>query len=59
MVMPFFMEKKLRYQQIIKWTANILTLLDHNYGRWERKNHWLRKTGMEIGRNVAIDHGFE
>ena len=47
-----------RSRQLLKWLANLLTPTRHDYRLWERKNRLLRLTGMEIGGNVAIDHGF-
>jgi acetyltransferase-like isoleucine patch superfamily enzyme len=45
-------------KQIYKKIANFFTPTHHNYALWNRKNSWLRKAGMEIGRNVAIDQDF-
>lgn len=38
--------------------ANWITPLTHDYSGWERKNRILRKCGLSIGENVAIDRGF-
>lgn len=56
--MHTFRVSNARWRQLLKWWANLLTPTQHNYGLWERKNKWLRRTGMEIGSNVAIDRGF-
>lgn len=45
-------------KKINKWIANLLTPSTHNYNKWEKKNLFLRKTGINIGQNVAIDKGF-
>ena len=42
---------------INKKLANFYTPNYHNYNLWERKNKFLRKCGMNIGHNVAIDEG--
>lgn len=45
-------------RRLLKWLANMLTPVCHDYGKWERKNRLLRLVGINIGNNVAIDHGF-
>ena len=50
-----------RYPQLrrfLRWVANILTPIGHDYRKWERKNRLLRLTGIDIGENVAIAHSF-
>ena len=42
----------------LKWISNFLTPTNHNYLLWEKKNRMLRRAGMKIGINVAIDRGF-
>lgn len=43
---------------VLKCLANLLTPTRHDYSLWERKCSVLRRTGMNIGANVAIDRGF-
>lgn len=45
-------------KKINKWIANLLTPSTHNYKKWDDKNCFLRKAGINIGKNVAIDRGF-
>lgn len=50
--------KNLYLARVYKKIADFLTPLKHDYKQWERKNRWLRRAGIEIGRNVAIGRGF-
>ncbi len=43
---------------MLKWVADQLTPMQHEPSGWGRKNWWLRKAGLHIGRGVAIDYGF-
>ncbi len=52
------LENKLFYHKVVKWIANTFTPSYHNYSKWERKNWWLRKTGIRIGKRVAIGQDF-
>ncbi|MCX6175428.1 MAG: hypothetical protein NTZ27_11805 [Ignavibacteriales bacterium] len=47
-----------KYRKLCKVIANFLTPVQHDWSKWERKNGWLRKTGMKIGKKVVIDHNF-
>ena len=53
---------KFRRKIIYKFIANLLSpggsvLADSRFSVWERKNWWLRKAGIKIGKGVIIDHG--
>ncbi len=41
-------------RRFLKWVANIMTPMNHDYRRWERKNKLLRLAGLDIGERVAI-----
>lgn len=43
---------------LFKYLANLMTPTRHDYNLWERKNRLLRKTGIAIGKNVAINENF-
>ena len=43
---------------IYKKLANFYTPKYHDYNLWEKKNKYLRKLGINIGKNVAIDESF-
>lgn len=45
-------------RKVIRKIADLITPVEHVESKWERKNKLLRLTGMRIGNNVAIDHGF-
>jgi acetyltransferase-like isoleucine patch superfamily enzyme len=45
-------------KRIYKNLANFYTPCIHDYILWERKNKFLRKCGITIGNNVAIDQDF-
>jgi acetyltransferase-like isoleucine patch superfamily enzyme len=52
-----------RKRVIYKKIANYLTPCSSNIpqpgdSQWERKIWWLKKAGLQIGKNVVIDHGF-
>lgn len=46
-------------RQAFQWIANLMTPFHHDPKAWERKNWWLRKTGMRIGTGVALGPGFQ
>jgi len=56
--MHTFSSKKSIVKNFFKCIANCLTPNEHSYKKWEKKNKFLRKAGINIGKNVAIDHGF-
>jgi len=45
-------------KELYKKIADFFTPTHHDYKLWNRKTKWLRKSGMNIGKNVAIDSGF-
>jgi len=45
-------------KEIYKKIANYLTPDYHDYKLWNRKNDWLKKSGMSVGKDVAIDMNF-
>lgn len=58
--MNTFLSQKALYHRACKKIADFLTPHHHDYKLWERKNIWLRKTGMNISqRGVAIGYGFQ
>lgn len=48
-----------RLTNIYKFMAELATPEAHIPWRWELKNRFLRKLGVQIGQGVAIDNGFE
>lgn len=46
-------------RKIYKWIANLVTPAGSDLTAWERKNRWLRRAGMHIGRGAAIDCDFQ
>ena len=53
-----------RYRLLIKKIANFITPIEVSlnivkWNKWERKNKLLRLSKINIGKNVAIDRGFE
>ena len=43
---------------VCKAIADLVTPRGAELEKWERKNRWLRRTGMRIGIGVAIDYDF-
>ncbi len=56
--MHTFIASKAYYRKFCKLIANFLTPVEHVWHKWEHKNVWLRRAGINIGKNVAIDYGF-
>lgn len=48
------------YRNNCKRIANFLapTPLNTDLTKWEKKNKWLRRAGIKVGKGVAIDHSF-
>lgn len=44
---------------MLKMCANLLTPRRNSRRGWDRKNYVLRRAGISIGKNVAIDRGFD
>lgn len=47
------------YRRLLGFMANLATPSDFAKGNWEPKNRLLRRTGMRIGRHVAIGPDFQ
>ena len=45
-------------KKLVKKVSNFLTPSSHNPQKWEQKNRWLRRAGVKIGKDVAIDQDF-
>lgn len=45
------------YRSICLWIANYLFPYPKNLKVWEKKNAWLRRAGIQIGKGVAIGKG--
>lgn len=56
--MHTFLAPNAYYKKACKRVANILTPTEHKWDDWERKNKWLKRAGIKMGKNVAIDHSF-
>jgi acetyltransferase-like isoleucine patch superfamily enzyme len=46
-------------RRLFKFVAEQLTPLHHDYAKWERKNRWLRRAGLNISpTGVVVNSGF-
>ena len=58
-LMHTFSAKHALLAKIYKAIGELRTPLSHDYPKWEKKNYWLRKAGLNISRlGVAIDNQF-
>lgn len=59
-LMHTFSNKSAFSKKLLKRIADIRTPQEHDYVSWEKKNYWLRLSGIDVGMcGVAIDRGFD
>lgn len=59
-LMHTFSNKNAFKKKLLKHIADIRTPHEHDYTLWEKKNYWLRLSGVKVGMSgVAIDRGFD